>query len=161
MTAQQQVETFLQEHKIAYKIKTHPAVFTCEEAEQHCKTVPGIAEKNFFLKDKTKNYFLYILPAKKRADLKVFAAQIQTKKVTFASDSELKEKLGLEPGSVSIFGLLNDTKKEVALYLDQEIYDAATVNFHPNVNTASVIVEHKEFKKILDAFGYQVQLLKN
>ena len=59
MSNSEQVEIFLQEHKIEYKLHTHPTVFTCEDAEQHCQHVPGIPGKNLFLKDKTGRYFLY------------------------------------------------------------------------------------------------------
>lgn len=159
MNQQEQVEQFLEQHNIAYTLYQHPAVFTCQDAEQHCKHVPGIPGKNLFLKDKNGRYFLYIIPAKKRADLKAFAKEVSATKVTFGNDKELKEKLGLAPGSVSIFGLINDTKKEIVLNIDKEIYDAPIVNFHPNINTASLELSNFMFKKLLTALNHEVYII--
>lgn len=99
------VEKYLKENKIEYKVYLHPAVYTCEDTEKYDINIPGLACKNLFLKDKKADkYFLVVLPATKRMDLKKFESII-TSKVSFGSSEALKEKLGIEPGSVSIFGL--------------------------------------------------------
>lgn len=94
-------------------------------------------------------YFLLLLPAEARADLKNFAKYVGVKKVSFGKEETLMDKLGLKTGSVSLFGLLNDIESEVKLYIDQQIYDADVVSFHPNVNTATVEMVKSEFHKVL------------
>jgi len=154
------VEEFLQSNKIEYIPHEHQAVFTCEEAEKHCNNIPGIAGKNLFLKDKKKKrFFLVILPAKKRADLKEISKLVGESKVSFASAEVLKEKLDLLPGSVSPFGLLNDTSHEVEVYVDKEMYDADVVNFHPNRNTASLELTGVMFQKFLKIINNKVQVI--
>lgn len=109
-------EQFLRDHNIAYIRHDHPAVYTCEDAEKHCGDIPGMACKNLLLKDKkNERYFLVIMPANKRMDLKKFSEIAGTNKISFASDDALREKLGLEPGSVSPFGLLNPAAHDVEL----------------------------------------------
>lgn len=156
-----EVETFLQTHHIDYVLHEHPAVFTCADAEKYCVEVPGIAGKNLFLRDKKGlRYFLIILPATKKADLKKICALVGEPKITFASAEALQEKLGVEPGSVSPFGLLNDTKKEVMVYIDKEIHDAPLVNFHPNRNTASLELSQEMFRLFFEAIGNKVEMIE-
>lgn len=154
------VEQFLQSHGIAYVLHEHPAVFTCEDAEKYCGTVPGLAGKNLFLKNKkSTRYFLVILPADKRADLKHIAQVVGEQKVSFASPEALREKLGLEPGSVSPFGLLNDADAGVEVFIDREVADAEIVNFHPNRNTASLELTQKMFQIFLTTLKHVVKIL--
>jgi Ala-tRNA(Pro) deacylase len=144
------VEKFLEKKGIDYVLHEHTAVFTCEEAEKHCSNVPGVPSKNLFLRDdKKRRYFLVILDAKKRADLKKLGEELGVKRLSFANSDELKEKLGLEPGEVSIFGLLNDSEREVELFFEKEFLNAPVVNFHPNRNTASIELTNEMLKIFL------------
>lgn len=155
------VEEYLIEKNIEYTLYEHPAVFTCEEAEQSCSHVPGASSKNLFLRDdKKKRYFLVILNAEKRADLKTLGEIFGVKRLTFASDQDLKSKLGLEPGSVSIFGLLNDIDLEVELFIDQEFYEQSLLNFHPNRNTASLTLSKKMLLKFLESIDHEVGIVE-
>ena len=154
------VTDFLDSHGIKYIFHEHAPVFTCEEAEEHCKTVPGIAGKNLLLRDKNgKKYFLVVLPAFKRIDLKAFAKMVETPKVSFASDEALDEKLGLKPGSVSPFGLINDPENTITLYIDSEIHNAEIVNFHPNDNHASLELTKEMFHKYLENIPHEATIL--
>lgn len=154
------VEEFLKANNIEHIIHEHPAVFTCEEAQRYCSNVPGVASKNLFLRDdKKRRYFLVILDSKKKADLKNLAKILDIKRVSFANDDELKEKLGLEPGSVSIFGLLNDKNVEVELFIDKDFYESSVVNFHPNRNTASVELKKEMLEKFLNTIEHKVNII--
>ena len=154
------VEEFLKSHDIKYVLHEHPAVYTCEEAEKYCDDIPGIACKNLFLRDKKgKHYFLVILPAEKQIDLKKFAELIGSKRLSFASSESLKEKLGIETGAVSPFGLLNDKKREVELYVDSKVRHANTVSFHPNVNTATIELSNDMFCKFLQAIEHKTNII--
>lgn len=153
------VEDFLKSQGIKYVLHEHPAVFTCQDAEKYCGNVPGLACKNLLLRDKKgQRFFLVILPANKRSDLKKFAQTVGESKLSFASPTVLMDKLGLEPGAVSPFGLLNDQKCEVEVYIDSQVYNAEIVSFHPNRNTASVALSRDMFRKFLESIknSYQV-----
>ncbi|MBI4234907.1 prolyl-tRNA synthetase associated domain-containing protein [Candidatus Peregrinibacteria bacterium] len=156
----QTVEEYLSKHEIAYILHTHPPVFTCEEAEIHCKTVPGIPGKNLFLRDKKgQRFFLVILPAHKKADLKKIGTIVNDKKISFGNAEKLKTKLDLYPGAVSPFGLLNDKNTEVEVYIDREMYEAELVNFHPNDNSASLELTKEMFHKFLSTLPHKIQII--
>ncbi len=145
------VETYLQEHHLDFILHEHPAVFTCEEAEQYCGHIPGLPCKNLFLRDeKKKVYFLCILPAAKRADLKQIAKIAGEKRISFANANMLLELLGLTPGAVSPFGLLNDRESCVKVLVDRDVWEADRVSFHPNRNTASLELTGEMFRRFLE-----------
>lgn len=158
------VKQFLSSNKIKHTLHFHPAVFTCQEADKHCHNIPGIASKNLFLRDdKGKKYFLVILPAAKRVDLKNLSLLINQKKLSFASPEKLNQNLKVSPGSVSIFGLLNDKNNQVETYIDEDIYTASIVSFHPNINTATVELDKKMFHnlcQILIRQGHSINTVK-
>lgn len=154
------VESYLQSHGITYIKHEHPAVFTCEEAEEHCADIPGLPCKNILLKNKKGTvYALVLLPAKKQVDLKHICEVLDQKKMSFASAERLKQKLGLDPGSVSPFGLLNNTEHDVAALVDKEVYDAETVSFHPNRNTATLELGRDMFHRFLESIENDVKIV--
>ncbi len=104
-------------------------------------------------------YFLVILPAEKRANFKKIGEIVGEKQVTFASTEALQEKLGLETGAVSPFGLLNDKNHEVEIYVDRKIYYADIVSFHPNKNTASLELSGTMFRKFLRAIENKTKVI--
>lgn len=151
---------FLLVNGIDFVLHNHPAVYTCEDAEKHCSSVPGMACKNLFLRDrKGKRYLLLVLPAKKQTDLNKFAELAGEKKVSFASSDRLEEKLGLKPGSVSPLGLINDNKKEVEVYIDSDVYNADIVGLHPNVNTATLEFSKDMFHKFLETIEHKINVV--
>lgn len=154
------IEDFLKSQEIQYVLHEHPAVYTCEEAEKYCSNIPGLACKNLLLKGrKSGRYFLMILPAKKRADFKKIGEIIGDKQITFASAKDLLEKLSLEPGAVSPFGLLNDQKKEVEVCIDKDVYNADRVSFHPNRNTASLELSGEMFRKFSQVIEHEIRVV--
>ena len=145
-----QVENFLQENGIDFIKHEHEAVYTCEDAELHRGDLKGMSCKNLFLTNKKRDkFYLYILPANKKSDLKSLSEKVSESKLTFGNPEELKEKLGLEPGSVSPFGLLNETAGAVVLLIDREVSDSEVVSFHPNRNTATLEITKPMFQKFL------------
>ena len=154
------VKKFLSENNIEYVLHEHHAVYTCEEAEKHCGNIPGISCKNLLLRNKKgTRYFLAILPAEKQTDLKKFAEIVGENRLSFAGGDILKEKLGLESGAVSPFGLINDTDNTVELYIDRDVYDADIVGFHPNVNTATLELSKEMLHKFLQVIGHKVNII--
>lgn len=154
------LQNFLAVNQIEYVLHQHPAVFSTEEVIKNFVNIPGIACKNLFLCDKNESrYFLLVIPLSRKADLSGFAKLVGVDKVTFASHESLKEKLGLEPGSVSLTGILHDQHNEVAIYISRELFDAEKVNFHPNINTASLELTREMFHKFLQAMGRQYTVI--
>lgn len=160
MTADSKIEEFLRVNNISYTLHEHPAVYTCEEAERLCQNVPGLACKNLFLKNKKgSRYFLVILPAKNQVDLNRLAVLVGESRVSFASPERLLEKLGLTPGAVSPFGLLNNYDKDVEVLVSQNVDKASIVSFHPNRNTASLELTGEMFQKFLKCLDNKVTVV--
>jgi Ala-tRNA(Pro) deacylase len=148
----------LRELGIDYTRHEHPPVATVEEAEAHWAGIDATHCKNLFLRNqKGSRHYLVVLPASKRADLRAVAEQVGDGKLSFASPERLMTHLGLTPGSVSPFGLINDRHHEVRVVLDRDFQTAARLAFHPNINTRTFTVAAADFKKFLDACGNPVQ----
>lgn len=155
------VEQYLQSNQVAYTLHEHPPVYTCDDLEKYGATIAGLACKNLFLKNqKGQRFFLFVIPASAKADLKKVCEIVGEKKVSFANEQNLKDLLGLEPGAVSPFGLLNDEKSEVEVYIDEKVYDAAIVSFHPNRNTASLELTNMMFHKFLNTLQHRINIIK-
>jgi Ala-tRNA(Pro) deacylase len=139
----------------------HPPVFTVEEAQKHWTDVPGVHCKNLFLRNyKGNRHFLVILEATKRADLRELSRALGTDRLSFGSDERLMRCLGLTPGSVSPFGLINDGKKAVEVVIDEDLKRADSVCFHPNINTATVNLGYADFERFLAWTGHPVKWVK-
>ena len=159
MTSQEQsVQARLQELGIAFTRHAHPAVATVEEAAEHWAGIDATHCKNLFLRNQKGNrHYLVVLMALKKADLKAVANQIGDGKLSFASPERLMTHLGLTPGSVSPFGLINDREHAVRVVLDRDFHVAPRLAFHPNINTATLTIAAADFKKFLDACGNPIQ----
>ena len=139
---------------IPYVRHDHPPVYTVEQAEEHWEEIQGAHCKNIFARNKKGNrHFLIIIEHKKRIDLKTLSMRLGQSRLSFASPERLKRYLGLEPGAVSPFGLINDRDHEVQVLIDEDLKKAETVNFHPNVNTATVGISFSDFSKFLKDCG--------
>lgn len=157
---EQKVYEVLDSLGISYVRHEHPPVFTVEEAVQHWEGITGAHCKNLFLRNKKGNrHYLLIIEHTKRADLRTLTQQLGEDRLSFASDERLMRYLGLEEGAVSPFGLINDSQKEVQVVIDKDLKEAEQVNFHPNVNTATVGIEFSGFEKFLAYCGNPVRYL--
>ena len=151
----------LEELKITYKKHEHPAVYTVEDAQKYDIRIDAGKSKNIFLRNKKGNkYYLVIVESSKRIDLKELESNLHEKRMGFASPERLMEFLGLTPGSVSPFGLINDEKKEVSVVVDDGLLKYKQVAFHPNINTATLVISTDEFKRFLEWTGNQLTYLK-
>src|SRR5215208_5851994 len=143
---------------ISYERHEHPPAASVEDAEKHWVGIDATHCKNLFLRNQKGNrHYLVVLIASKKADLRAVADQIGDGKLSFASPERLMTHLGLTPGSVSPFGLINDRDHSVHVALDRDFQAAARLAFHPNINTATFTVACTDFKKFLDACGNTVQ----
>lgn len=152
------VEQYLRALDIAFVRHEHPPVATVAEAEAHWKDIDALHAKNLFLRNqKGTRHFLAVLAFTRRADLAALGDLFGEKKLGFASPERLLAHLGLTPGSVSPFGLINDPGHRVELAIDAAIRDAEHVAFHPNVNTATLVLSGSDFKRYLAAVGHEVR----
>ncbi len=136
---------------IAYDTYEHPAVFTVEEAKGHRLDEQYGENKNLFLRNqKGSRHYLVTLAASKSLDLKGLAEKINEDRLSFASERRMEKYLGVTPGSVSPFGLLNDTEAEVVYILDKDLWEYEKLGFHPNDNTRTLILATSDFRKYLD-----------
>ena len=148
----------LRELGIAYTRHEHPPVATVEEASRHWAGIDATHCKNLFLRNQKGNrHYLVVLVHSKRADLRAVADQIGDGKLSFASPERLMTHLGLTPGSVSPFGLINDADHAVRVVLDRELQSATRVAFHPNINTATLTLSAADFTRFLESCGNPVQ----
>ena len=143
---------------IAFTRHEHPPVSTVEEAAQYWAGIEATHWKNLFLRNqKGTKHYLVIITHSKRADLRAVADQIGDGKLSFASPARLMTHLGLTPGSVSPFGLINDREHAVHVVIDRELKDAERVSFHPNVNTSTLTITGADFARFLESCGHTVQ----
>jgi Ala-tRNA(Pro) deacylase len=147
------VEEFLKAEHIEYIKHEHAPVFTAEALEK--LAIPGLPAKNLFLRDqKSTRFLLVILTATRKTDLKNLGVTTGAGKLSFVNQEMLKSKLGVEPGAVSPFGLLNNAEHDVEVFIDSELTRASRVQFHPNRNTATLELSSEMFTRYLS-------LLKN
>ncbi len=157
MKAEQKVYETLEQLGVNYTRYEHPPVYTVEEAKKYWKDIQGAHAKNLFLRNNKGNrHFLVVLEQSKSADLKDLSAKLAAGKLSFASERRLKEHLDLDTGAVSPFGLINDEKNAVTVVLDKDLKKAEMVNFHPNVNTATISITYRDFEKFLEHCGNEI-----
>ncbi len=144
------IYSFLDQHQIAYQRFDHPAVFTCEEAEK-CPQMPGKGTKNLLLRDRDgKRHFLVVVGHEKQVDLKALKDMLGVSKLSFASPERLKKYLDVEPGSVTLLGVVNDADHGVEVVIDEALW-GQSLQCHPLVNTATLVLPHEGIEKFLNA----------
>jgi Ala-tRNA(Pro) deacylase len=131
----------------------HPAVFRVEEGLALKAAMPGAHTKNLFLKDKKGRLWLISARQDTVIDLKRADTWIGSARLSFGNETLLWETLGVRPGSVTALGLINDPDQRVTFVLDQALWDADIVNFHPLTNTATTGLAQADFRRFLDLIG--------
>jgi Ala-tRNA(Pro) deacylase len=149
---EQQVSEHLATLGIAFERYEHPPVATVEQAAQYWSAIDATHCKNLFLRNQKGNrHYLVIVGHSKRVDLRAVAGQIGDGKLSFASPERMMTFLGVTPGSVSPFGLINDRDHQVRVYLDRDLKSATRLSFHPNINTATLTLSVADFERYLAA----------
>ena len=139
---------------VAYERHEHPPIATAAAAGEHWAAIDAVHCKNLFLRNqKGTRHYLVILEHTRRADLRAVADQIGDGKLSFASPERLLKYLGVTPGSVSPFGLINDRERHVRVFLDRTLQGAARISFHPNINTRTYVLAGADFLRYLEAAG--------
>lgn len=150
----------LKELNIEYRIIEHPAAMTAADADIYIEGEEGVKTKSLFLcNKKSKNYYLVVTDGAKAVDMKQLEELIPTKGLHFCTEEKLMNKLGLPPGTVSIFGLLNNEEHDVNIILDRDMLSEKYITFHPNVNTATAFITIEDMYRFFDALGYEYRVL--
>lgn len=153
-----EVLQFLDKAGIKYEKIDHKAVYNMQEMYSVGLPHPEAEAKNLFIRDDRKrNYFLLTVKGDKHVDLKTFQKVYGTRRLSFASDNDLMDHLGLIPGAVTPLGLLNDRSRQVSFYLDVDFFtQSGLVGVHPNDNTATVWIKADDLIRIVREHGNPV-----
>ena len=138
---------------VAQTTHDHPAVFRVEEGLELKASMPGAHTKNLFLKDKKGKLWLISARQDTVIDLKRAPKAMGSDRLSFGNEALLYETLGVRPGSVTALGLINDPDHRVTFILDQALWDADIVNFHPLTNTATTALTQADFRRFLALIG--------
>lgn len=144
---------FFARHQIPQTTVDHPAVFRVGEGEEIKAGLPGAHTKNLFLKDAKDQLWLISAADKTEIDLKRLPAVIGSARLSFGRAELMEAVLGVTPGSVTAFALVNDAGRQVRFVLDQVLAQAAEVNFHPLTNTATTRVDQAGLRAFFQAVG--------
>lgn len=157
----QKVLDKLNEWGIPYTMYEHPPLPTIELALEYWKNIDSTHCKNLFFRNhKGNKHYLVVFECHRQMAIHDIEKMLKQGKLSFASEQRMDKYLGLRPGSVSPFGLINDANKEVKLFLDINLKDAPLLSFHPNDNTASLVVKNEDFMRYLQNWGGEYEFLK-
>ena len=128
-----------------YDLHEHKALFTVEDSYKLRGKIKGSHSKNLFLKNKKNKFFLISCEEFTEINLKQISKSLGLGNVSFAKEEYLINCLGIKPGSVSPFALLNNTDNKIDFYLEDKLYNSDYVNFHPLINTKTITMKSDEF----------------
>jgi Ala-tRNA(Pro) deacylase len=156
---QEQLLGRLDELGIAHRTVTHPPVLTVEAAREHTGHLPGGHCKSLFLKDRKGRLWLLVCLDHRRIDMNRLAKAIGSARLSFGQPDLLQAALGVMPGAVTPFALINDRERHVQPLLDQAMLAQALLNYHPLTNAATTTIKATDLLKFLEACGHRPQIL--
>lgn len=146
---------------ITFEYHEHPPLATIEDARIHWENYNAGRCKNIFFRNhKGNRHYLVILEHLRQLDIHDLEKRLHQGKLSFASDQRLNKYLGVSPGSVSPFGLINDTENHVHLFIDEKLNESERLTFHPNINTASLVISKDDFLKFLSYTGNTFEFIR-
>jgi Ala-tRNA(Pro) deacylase len=161
MRGQEELYSLLKNLSIQFEYHEHPPLATIEDARIHWANYDSGRCKNIFFRNhKGDRHYLVILEHLRQLNIRDLEKRLRQGKLTFASDQRLKKYLGVQPGSVSPFGLINDTEKHVHLFIDEKLNEFDRLTFHPNINTASLVISKSDFLKFLEYTGNTYEFIR-
>jgi len=154
MAKREQVLQVLNELEIPYELHDHPPVPTVEDAIPYWDKIEATHCKNLFFRNhKGNRHYLVILKHDRKLNIRDLEQRLKQGKISFASPQRMERYLGLAGGSVSVFGLINDTENHVHLFLDDGLKASESISFHPNENNATLVISFPSFMKFLEWSG--------
>jgi len=157
--AHQKILTLFDQQNIPYQLHEHKPFFTCDEASE--LKISGANTKNLFLKDEKKNFFLVSVAYGKRVNLKELSKPYAKKgRFSFGNEEQLKELLGLTPGSVTPLGLINDTENKVTFLIDKDLLEDVAINCHPLRNDMTVSITPQDFLRFCKVMQHEPTIIE-
>ena len=144
---------------IAHRTHTHAPVFTVAEAAALRGALPGGHCKSLFLKDKKAVLWLAVVLEERRVDLKRLADALGAPRFSFGSPELLYEVLGVRPGSVTPFALVNDTDRRVTVVLDKAMLGHDPLNYHPLENDRTTAISPSDLRRFIRACGHEPRVV--
>jgi Ala-tRNA(Pro) deacylase len=144
---------------IAHSTVWHAAMFTVEQSGALKADMPGAHTKNLFLKDAEGTLVLIAAEAHNQLKLNQLHKLIGTKRLSFGPSELMTEVLGVAPGSVTAFALMNDRAGRVRFLVDAVLAGADIVNYHPLVNTGTTAISQADFRRFVDATGHEFEII--
>jgi len=145
---------------LPYRVIDHAAVFHVGDEPPELVGIP--MTKNLLLKDRsTGQVYMVVMEGEKRLDISALAAQLESTKnrLQFVKFDDVEATVGVPPGHVSIFNLLNDVAKDVQIVFDTALMQSPEIGFHPNVNTATVMMQPQNVIEFLQRFGHEPRIV--
>jgi Ala-tRNA(Pro) deacylase len=160
MDPAKQLEDTLDEMNIEYDVVHHAPANTTAEADHFIEGMEGVRTKSMFLTNKKKTeFYLLVMDDAKRLDFHQFEDLTGAKKPKMAHDDLIEEKLGLHPGIISPFGLMNNKEHDVKVYFDKDMLEEKILTFHPNINTSTIFIDTKDVLQFVKNVGYEYQVI--
>lgn len=144
---------------IETQTREHPPAFTVDEARDLRGVIPGGHCKNLFLKDEKGAVWLIVCLEDARIDLKAAPAKIGSRRLTFGKPDLLMELLGVEPGSVTPFGLINDTSNRITVILEERMMRESLLNYHPLSNDATTTIKAEDLVAFIRSCGHEPRIV--
>ncbi len=161
MRGQKELYEVFEKLNIDFEYYEHPPVPTVEEAIKYWKGMDATKCKNLFFRNhKGNKHYLVILEHSQNLRIKDLEGRLKQGKISFASEQRLMKHLGLTPGSVTPFGLINDSENHVHVFLDENLKKYDKISFHPNINSASIVVSFEDFLKYMNWVGNSYEFLE-
>ena len=160
MQAYETVYETLGKMGIDFEVVEHPPAPTTEEADRYIEGKEGVRTKTLFLCNKKSTaFYLVIMDDAKRLDMKELADILDEKRLSFASADKLMAKMALPPGTVSLFGLINNHEHDIKIYLDQDMLSESIMTFHPNDNSKTVFISTENMYKFIAGMNYEYKVI--
>lgn len=161
MRGQEELYQLLSQLDIQFDYREHPPVATIEEARKYWKGIDAGRCKNIFLRNhKGNKHYLLVLEHLQTVVMKDLELRLKQGKLSFASEQRLDKYLGLTPGSVSPFGIINDPDHHVHIFIDKTLLNFEKLSFHPNINTASLVISRDDLIRFIEYHGNTFEFIK-
>jgi Ala-tRNA(Pro) deacylase len=160
MSKRAEVTCYLNDLNIPFDLFEHPPVPTVEEALPYWKDIDSAHCKNLFFRNhKGNRHYLVILDHRRQLNIRDLEQKLKQGKISFASPKRMERYLGLSAGSVSAFGIINDSENHVHLFIDAALQSSARISFHPNENNATLVISFASFLRFLESSGNSYEFI--
>lgn len=161
MNGSPELYQILEQINIGFEYHEHPEAPTIEIAMQYWDGIDSTHCKNLFFRNhKGNKHYLVLLECSQALDIHDLEKRLKQGKISFASPERMAKYLGVKPGSVTPFGLINDKDRHVHVFIDQNLQNAERLSFHPLVNTASLIIKKDDLVRFLEHQGNSYEFIE-